>query len=319
MTMRSTGYGRATAAAAGVVVSAFAVQGMFLGGVGELALQSVVATACRAAVVVPFLAVGVLRASDPQRAMRLVAAAGALYAVYELALRADLPGFAGLGWNFDGKLLALVALAVYLWRNRALEPADAGVTTRLRVGHWSWWLAGYVLVVVPAALVLHQVVDRSAEQAVYQLTVRGLDEELVYRGVLLLLLDRAFGTPWRVYGIRLGWGFVCSTVLFVAAQVVYVSAAGRPYLFEPDPLRILWFVVFCLAVTLVRHATGSVWAAAMLHNVGNAVLFLSFALLPVPDGTSEVLLLLVALALARHASRRARSVPAATEERRVRR
>ncbi|MGL5909794.1 MAG: hypothetical protein ACRCZP_07325, partial [Phycicoccus sp.] len=159
MTMTSTGYGRATATSAGVVVLAFAVQEIFLGGVGELALQSVVATACRAALVVPFLTVGVLRASDRRRAVHLVAAAGVLYAVYELALRIDLPGFAGLGWNFDGKLLALLALTVYLWRNRALEPADAGVTTRLRVGRWSWLLAGYVFVVVQAALVLHQVVD----------------------------------------------------------------------------------------------------------------------------------------------------------------
>ncbi|MGL5927558.1 MAG: CPBP family intramembrane glutamic endopeptidase, partial [Dermatophilaceae bacterium] len=181
------------------------------------------------------------------------------------------------------------------------RPADAGVTTRLRVGRWSWLLGIYAVVVIPLAFLLRTTVDQSVEETTFQLSMPGLDEELFYRGVLLLLLDRAFGMPWRVYGIGLGWGFVCSTVLFAAAHVVLADGSGQPYLFAPEPDRIVAFVLFCLAVTIVRHATGSVWAAAMVHNVSNAVL----VPLPIPHLVQAGLVLLAALALARHLSGRA--------------
>ncbi|MGL5853094.1 MAG: CPBP family intramembrane glutamic endopeptidase, partial [Phycicoccus sp.] len=227
----------------------------------------------------------------------------------EVALRSDLPVFDEASWNFGGKIVAVAALLLLLRGMTFGRPADVGVTTRLRVGRRSWLLVGYAVVVVPLAFLLGSTVDRSVEETIFQLSMPGLDEELFYRGILLLLLDLAFGTPWRVYGIRLGWGFVCSTVLFVLAHVVFTDGSGQPYLFAPDPDRIIAFVLFCLTVTIVRHATGSVWAAALVHNATNAVV----VPLPIPDLIQAGLVLLAALALARHVHRRTEPDSATTK------
>ncbi|MGL5818692.1 MAG: CPBP family intramembrane glutamic endopeptidase [Phycicoccus sp.] len=174
------------------------------------------------------------------------------------------------------------------------------MTTRLCIGRWPWLLGTYVVIVIPLAFLPGSLDNRSVEDVIFYLTMPGLEEELFYRGVLLLLLDRAFGTPWRLYGIRLGWGFVCSTVLFVLGHVVVVEASGRPQLFAPEPDRIAGFVMVCLALTVVRHATGPVWIAAMVHNMSNAVL----SALPLPHLGRAGLILVGALTLARYVYRR---------------
>ncbi|MGL5818693.1 MAG: CPBP family glutamic-type intramembrane protease [Phycicoccus sp.] len=298
-----------------VVGAALVVQWATVGDFPAPLVESAVLVGCHAVLVAPFVAVGVLRSSSRRRALRLLAPAGALYVLYQVALRSDLPVVDGVGWNYDGKLVAIVALLVLASGMTTGRPADAGVTTRLHIGRWPWLLGGYAVLVVPLAFVLGPLVDRSVEETIFQLSMPGLDEELFFRGVLLLLLDRGFGTPWRVYGIRLGWGFVCSTVLFILSHVVLVEGSGQPYLSAPDLDRIVAFAMFCLAVTIVRHATGSVWTSALAHNVTNAVL----VPLPVPHLVQTGFVLLAALALARHVSRRAEPDSATTERGQVHR
>ncbi|MGL4177030.1 MAG: hypothetical protein ACRCSN_13225 [Dermatophilaceae bacterium] len=65
--------------------------------------------------IAPFVAVGVLRSPDRRWALRLLCPAGALYALYTIAHRTNLPVLDEAGWNFDGKLFA-VAVLLFLIR-----------------------------------------------------------------------------------------------------------------------------------------------------------------------------------------------------------
>jgi uncharacterized protein len=93
----------------------------------------------------------------------------------------------------------------------------------------------------------------------------GIEEELFYRGVLLLTLDEAFRARRRLLGIEIGWGGVLSCVAFglihaMAYRDGAVSFEWAAFLMTGAPaLVLLW----------LRERTGSLLAPVLAHNVVN--------------------------------------------------
>jgi uncharacterized protein len=139
-----------------------------------------------------------------------------------------------------------------------LTPAEIGLTAprpgTLRV----------VVLAVGLALLLNVVVMvvrgaapvRVAGTTVAAVLVAAVLEELVFRGVLLALLDRALPQRWRIAGAYVGWGGVALTVAFVALHGL------RPGLLAgvlPAALLYLW----------LRERTGSLLAPIAAHLAWN--------------------------------------------------
>ena len=139
-----------------------------------------------------------------------------------------------------------------------LTPAEIGLTAprpgTLRV----------VVLAVGLALLLNVVVMvvrgaapvRVAGTTVAAVLVAAVLEELVFRGVLLALLDRALPQRWRIAGAYVGWGGVALTVSFVALHGL------RPGLLAgvlPAALLYLW----------LRERTGSLLAPIAAHLAWN--------------------------------------------------
>ncbi len=103
---------------------------------------------------------------------------------------------------------------------------------------------------------------------VYEATMPGLGEEFVYRGVFLMLLNEAFGRPWKFAGIQFGWGFVIVTAMF--GFLHGIDAKG------PGDVHIYWSGMIIPAITGVvlawlRERTGSVWPCVLFHNFVNTL------------------------------------------------
>lgn len=119
-------------------------------------------------------------------------------------------GFQHLHWSWQESLLSaawpflLVALVL------GISLASIGVASRLRPG----WpkpsiVAGVVALAVPAVFfVLGARRKLDAEGWAFLLTMPGLAEELVFRGVFQSLLNHVFGKPWRLANAEFGWGLV---------------------------------------------------------------------------------------------------------------
>ena len=98
----------------------------------------------------------------------------------------------------------------------------------------------------------------------------GLDEELFYRGVLLLTLNEAFGRPIRVFGAPMGRGSVLSSLAFgLAHALVYADGA-----FTFDALLMATSGVSALLLVWLKEKTGSLLLPILMHNFGNAVFML---------------------------------------------
>jgi membrane protease YdiL (CAAX protease family) len=171
-------------------------------------------------------------------------------------------------WNWQGKLLALVvslvvaSLPAFGWR-------QSGLTLRQAKGSLIACIPVAILYCAFFAVFAWTFPSEppSRETIAFQLTMPGLEEEIFYRGVLLLALDRAFTTRVRLLGVDWGWGAVLSCALFGLAHAFGFSNGA----FSFDPMIMALTALPSFIAVWLRLRTGSVVIPILLHNFGNSI------------------------------------------------
>lgn len=184
----------------------------------------------------------------------------ALLALYliALALAGWLLPASRAAWGSAAAAFAVLLTAQPFMALGVLKPAEIGLAAprpgTMRV----------VVLAVGLALLLNVVVMivrgaapvRVTGVTVAAVLVAAVLEELVFRGVLLALLDRALPQRWRVAGAYIGWGGVALTVSFVA---LHGLRPGVLLGVLPAALLYLW----------LRERTGSLLAPIAAHLAWN--------------------------------------------------
>ena len=189
----------------------------------------------------------------------------------------QLPGLAGVralfaasSWNWGGKIIAVCAtlgVAVLVWASVKDSRVRMGFTLTQNPGSILPALAMAVAAVgasVALEISLHDGTELSADRMLYQAIVPGLDEEPMFRGLLLFLLTQGLGGNdrrlWHIgvggllttltFGLGHGMVVQNGTFVFVAFPVLVTGAIG---------LSLLW----------IRERTGSLVLPILVHNAVN--------------------------------------------------
>jgi len=174
----------------------------------------------------------------------------------------------GAAWNWQGKILALAAtlivaaLPAFGWRPAGLTLAQAPGSLKSCVPV----AIAYCLFFVVIALAFPSD-SASPETIAFQLSMPGLEEEMFYRGLLLLALDRAFAGRVHLLGVDWGWGAILSCALFGLAHAFGYGKDG----FSFDAMTMALTAVPSLLAVWLRLRTGSVLLPVLLHNFGNSI------------------------------------------------
>lgn len=230
-------------------------------------MDLVLNAALLAALTAPVLLVVAAAARERRWAPALLALA--LVAFDDLAVTLPYWGgpfdFVGGAWNWDGKVyslgwaLAFVALG-------PISSEEAGLTLRQRAGSVrAAALATAALTVASFGLgVLFGGGPPDAETVAFQLTMPGLAEEVVFRGVLVGVLHRAL--PGGGLPARLGPTLVTATAFgLVHGLSVEGGAPSFGWLFFS------YTFVGGLAYGWLRERTGSVAFPVLAHSLGNSI------------------------------------------------
>ena len=178
------------------------------------------------------------------------------------------PDWVGGDWNWTGKLLALAgtlaiaSLPLFGWRRVGLTLAQRPGSLRAAIPV-ALLYCGFFLVI---ALVFPSGAA-SAEEVGFQLTMPGFEEELFYRGVLLLALDQAFRGRIRFLGVDWGWGAVLSCFAFGLAHALGFSNGAISF----DPMIMALTALPSFIAVWLRYRSGSLVLPVLLHNFGNAI------------------------------------------------
>lgn len=175
-----------------------------------------------------------------------------------------LAGLKGMQWAWSGKLLEVAAFTVVAWRF-GFEAAG------FRRPRGSWiriTLVAVLLVTLPTVIGGSGAPQLpKLSRALYQLTMPGLAEELVYRGVLLASIDRAFTRTWSFLGVRWGMGAVVTSVLFYFAHALQLGEDGVQIAWSQAPD----FLLFGFTLCWLRYRTDSFLPAIVAHNLHNCI------------------------------------------------
>ncbi len=147
----------------------------------------------------------------------------------------------GLSWQRPGRL------RWHVW-------VSVGVFVPFVLGFWLWeslWNGASFQFRLPPQL-LWSVID--------QMLLIALPEEFFFRGYLQTQFDQTFGTPFRVLGVRCGWGLPLAAGLFALCHVAHGGPA-RLSVFFPG----LWY-------GWLRAGTGTIAVPTAYHAVSNLLL-----------------------------------------------
>lgn len=139
-----------------------------------------------------------------------------------------------LSLTMDGAPVPEDALALGAWERSADAAGQVNGTRSL------WW--------IPIFLCVH-------------LGLVALPEEWFFRGYLQARLDQRFGTPWRLAGAQLGWGFILASLAFAVLHPILIPGAYRLLVFFPG-LLFGW----------LRARTGNIGASVVVHASSNLLL-----------------------------------------------
>ena len=179
-----------------------------------------------------------------------------------------LPDVVGGNWNWQGKLLALAA-TLGIAALPAIGWKDTGITLRQQAGSLRAAMPVAILYIAFFAAIAFAFPSDGADRETifFQLTLPGLEEELFYRGLLLLALDRAFVGRRRFAGVDWGWGALLSTLLFGLAHAFGFSDGA----FGFDAVTMAFTAIPSLLAVWLRLRTGSLLLPILLHNAGNSL------------------------------------------------
>ena len=174
-------------------------------------------------------------------------------------------------WNWTGKALALAgtlivaSLPMFGWQKSGLtlaqNPGSLRAAIPVSLIYCGFFLA--IALAFPSG-------SASAEDVAFQLTMPGLEEELYYRGILLLALDQAFRGRVRFLGVDWGWGAVLSCFAFGLAHAFGYSDGAYSF----DILTMALTAIPSFIAVWLRYRTGSLVLPILLHNFGNAIGFM---------------------------------------------
>ena len=170
-----------------------------------------------------------------------------------------------LQWNWLGKASGIVTtLVVFAFLPKSIQ-LEAGLFNVPRPPEWRSVIAVSVSLLAFFTLVAYLKPDDNLltlETALFQGSMPGLDEEMSFRGVLLAMLVAAFGKPWRVLGVQIGWGALPIVAFF---GLVHGLSAGT------NEILLVVFVTGIMGAGLlwIKERTGSIWIAVLVHNLAN--------------------------------------------------
>lgn len=189
--------------------------------------------------------------------------------------------FAELEWNWQGKTLDLIWCLLLIGLLSPQLRREIGWTWETRPGTLpvAFINIGILVIVGFVTLGTNAVAGATQgltlERILFDASYPNLVEEIVFRGFMLALLDRAFGTQWTFAGARIGWGVVLTAWLFGLGHGIWLDADG---ILVFDPVYLVMTFAAGLVFGWIRALTGSLWPAYLAHAAPEAGILLALTL-----------------------------------------
>ncbi|MGB0366523.1 MAG: type II CAAX prenyl endopeptidase Rce1 family protein [Flavobacteriaceae bacterium] len=109
-----------------------------------------------------------------------------------------------------------------------------------------------------------------ASDWLYQLTMPAIEEEFFDRGIMLLILDKAFLLKWKFTKVNWSWGAIILILMFYLSHAISVDANWNMVIVWGDIMPFIYGLLWMY----IRLATGSLLLPILLHGYINTIGYL---------------------------------------------
>ena len=222
---------------------------------------------------IPLLAWGILK-NKPSNFKPIIFFA-LIYIVTNLLLNSfsNVTFFQGQQWNWVGKGLALISELLFIAIIPAFSRTSFRITTKIGWTEikpllnvcFAYFLIRIGLYITSNNATLHV----NLETTLYQATLPGLQEELLYRGILLGLLSSIFVLPsFTFLKVNFGLATIITSLLFGFSHGINITES-LGFSFNYFALLRATFDGFIFA--LLTEKTKSIFPSIVFHNILNLI------------------------------------------------
>lgn len=176
-------------------------------------------------------------------------------------------------WNWEGKaatiLLTVMVLMALRVLTRDVKFRLAGFTLKQKTGSitpaitLTLFLVGMV---VGLEILVQDGADTSPERLFFQSTMPGIDEEMYFRGLLLLVLSSAVHSgSVSLLRAPISWAGILVTVLFGTGHSLFSENGGVSF----SGVAFVYTAILGFGLLWIRERTGSVVFPIIAHNLIN--------------------------------------------------
>ncbi|GJN61866.1 CPBP family intramembrane glutamic endopeptidase [Elizabethkingia anophelis] len=182
--------------------------------------------------------------------------------------------FIGLKFAWASKLISLSIALIFIFSVSKSERKAIGFTTKTnskkQIRYGLLVFLGFTIFDIIFKLILFPKGGAfDAETFIFQATIPGLSEEILFRGILLWMLEKAFPSRWNFKGIKFGWGFIIITILFAVIHGVVLTDT---YQLRTDIITIVYLaIISSLSVGILRKFSGNLIYPVLGHNLINTI------------------------------------------------
>mgnify|MGYP003575947919 FL=1 len=179
-----------------------------------------------------------------------------------------------LKFNWAGKILSLILGLIIIFSVSKEERIKIGFTSKtnsksnLKFGLLVFF--GFTFFDIIFKLILFPKGGTfDLETFLFQATMPGLTEEILFRGISLWLLEKAFTPTWNYRGVKFGWAFVIVTVLF---GVSHGAVLDQDLHLKFDIMTMVYLtVISSFSVGILRNFSGNLIYSIIGHNTINLI------------------------------------------------
>ena len=179
------------------------------------------------------------------------------------------PLMAGLRWNWSGFILGLIFIGIILAFMPAQLRSQMGLQLRQAEGSLKVWIGIGIYALIFIIIALNAPPSKTEhywESLAFQLTMPSLNEEIFYRGLFPVILDRCFGVSRNILGAKMGWGAIISSVIFGLAHGLSLKGG-----FSINWLAVAIPGFIGLIGCWVVSRTNSLLGPILMHSHGNSI------------------------------------------------
>lgn len=171
-------------------------------------------------------------------------------------------------WNWLGKIAGLLLGVFFVYRNKLISESEIGWTIKLKKGTVMPVIYTLLLILL-ARLIIYLSFEKvnseiDLETLIFQGSIAGFCDELIFRGILLALLNRVFTAKEDIFGYSLSFGVLISSLLYGVSQGFIIQEGFH---LQINIIRILLGFLLGLIAAVLKERSGSLLPAVIFHNL----------------------------------------------------